>query len=177
MLSAAPATHAGGIEPVQNFNMQPAGQLVSLPHFDLMNVLELVEERQITILLLAPTMAIALLKVPRERPIDWSGMKCVQCGARPVPGELKERFLEATDHWITTLYGMSETARAVDYSPPERTHAQCTDVRLPFTELETRKTDDPRQRAAVSEISEVGEICLRGPLVMKEYSRNPEASE
>ena len=115
MLSAAPATHAGGIEPVQNFNMQPAGQLVSLPHFDLMNVLELVEERQITILLLAPTMAIALLKAPGERPIDWSGMKCVQCGARPVPAELKEIILEATDHWITTLYGMSETARAVDY--------------------------------------------------------------
>lgn len=82
MLSAAPATHVGGIEPVQNLTMQLAGELVSLPHFDPMNALELVEERQITILLLAPTMAIALLKAPRERPIDWSGMKYASSAAR-----------------------------------------------------------------------------------------------
>ncbi len=174
MLSAAPVTHAGGIGPVQNFTMQLAGELVSLPRFDPMKTLDLIEKRKVTILLMAPTMAIALLEAARERPIDWSGMKCVQCGAGPVPAELKERFMQATGHWITTLYGMSETAPAVVYSPPERTLARFTGVPLPFTEVEIRKTDDPHQQAAAGE---VGEICLRGPQVMKEYWRSPEATE
>lgn len=173
MLSAAPVTHAGGIGPVQNFTVQLAGELVSLPRFDPMKTLDLIEERKITILLMAPTMAIALLEAARERPIDWSGVKCVQCGAGPVPAELKARFLQATGHWITTLYGMSETAPAVVYSPSDPTLAECTGVPLPFTQVEIRQIDDPHQRAATGE---VGEICLRGPQVMKEYWGNPEAT-
>jgi long-chain acyl-CoA synthetase len=173
MLSAAPVTHAGGIGPVQNFTVQLAGELVSLPRFDPMTTLDLIEKRKITILLMAPTMAIALLEAARERSIDWSGVKCVQCGAGPVPAELKARFLQATGHWITTLYGMSETAPAVVYSPPDRMVAECTGVPLPFTEIEIRKVDDPHQRVAAGE---VGEICLRGPQVMKEYWRNREAT-
>ncbi len=173
MLSAAPVTHAGGIGPVQNFAVQLAAELVSLPRFDPMKALDLIEERKISILLMAPTMAIALLEAARKRPIDWSGLKCVQCGAGPVPAELKARFLEATGHWITTLYGMSETAPAVVYSPPDRKLANCTGVPLPFTEVEIRRIGDPHQRAAANE---VGEICLRGPQVMKEYWRNPDAT-
>lgn len=173
MLSAAPVTHAGGIGPVQNFTVQLAGELVSLPRFDPMKTLDLIEERKITILLMAPTMAIALLEAARQRPIDWSGVKCVQCGAGPVPAELKARFLQATGHWVTTLYGMSETAPAVVYSPSDRALAEYTGVPLPFTEVEIRKVNDPHQRAAVGE---VGEICLRGPQVMKGYWRNEEAN-
>lgn len=173
MLSAAPVTHAGGIGPVQNFTVQLAGELVSLPRFDPMKTLDLIEERKITILLMAPTMAIALLEAARERPIDWSGVKCIQCGAGPVPAELKVRFLRNTGHWITTLYGMSETAPAVVYSPSDRTLAEYTGVPLPFTEVEIRKVDDSHQRAAAGE---VGEICLRGPQVMKGYWRNQEAT-
>lgn len=173
MLSAAPVTHAGGIGPVQNFTVQLAGELVSLPRFDPMKTLDLIEKRKITILLMAPTMAIALLEAARERPIDWSGVKCVQCGAGPVPAELKARFMQATGHWVTTLYGMSETAPAVVYSPSDRALAEYTGVPLPFTEVEIRKVNDPHQRAAVGE---VGEICLRGPQVMKGYWRNEEAN-
>jgi len=174
MLSALPVTHAGGIGPVQNFTMQLAGELVSLQRFEPMKVLDLIEKRKISILLLAPTMAIGLLEAARERPIDWSGIRCVQCGAGPVPVELKERFLQATGQWITTLYGMTETGPAVVYSPPERTSVQCTGAPLPFTEVEIRKIDDPHQRA---EVGEIGEICLRGPQVMKEYWRKPEATQ
>lgn len=173
MLSAAPVTHAGGIGPVQNFTVQLAGELVSLPRFNPMKTLDLIEERKVTILLMAPTMAVALLEAARERPIDWSGVKCVQCGAGPVPAELKARFLQATGHWITTLYGMSETAPAVVYSPSDRALAEYTGVPLPFTEVEIRKVDDPHQRAAAGE---VGEICLRGPQVMQGYWRNQEAT-
>jgi long-chain acyl-CoA synthetase len=176
MLSAAPVTHVSGVGPIQNFTVHMAGELVSLPRFDPARTLDIIEEHRISVLLAAPTMFVGILQAAAMagRKIDWSFLKSAQCGAAPVSPELKKRFEAETGVWITTIYGMTETSPAAVYSSPAREHVGATGIPLPFTDVEIRAIDDPTKRMPAGE---VGEICIKGPQVMRAYWNRPEATE
>lgn len=174
LLAAAPPTHVVGVGPTQNFTTRFAGELVWMSRFEPNEALRLISERKVSVLLAPPTMYIALLDVTAGTGFDWSNIRSAQCGASPVPLELKQRFQKASGIWITTVYGMTETSPAAVYSSPHPEHAGATGIPLPVTEVDIRSPADPTRRVPAGE---AGEICIRGPQVMKGYWQRPEETE
>lgn len=174
VLAAVPVTHVSGVGPIQNFMVNIAGEMAWMPRFDPAAALDIIAERRITMLMAPPTMFTALLHAAELRgAFDWSSLRNAQCGAAPVPAELKKRFRDVTGLTITTLYGMTETSPAAIYSSPAPQHEGTTGIPLPFTDVEVRSIADPARRAASGE---AGEICIRGPQVMPGYWQRPEAN-
>lgn len=174
ILAAAPVTHVVGVGPLQNFTTRFAGELVWMPRFEPQEALRLIRERNVSVLLAPPTMYVALLEASAGREFDWTNIRSAQCGASPVPLELKQRFQKTTGIWITTVYGMTETSPAAIYSLPLPEHAGATGIPLPMTDVEIRSPADPTRRVPVGE---PGEICIRGPQVMAGYWQRPEETQ
>lgn len=174
VLAAVPVTHVSGVGPIQNFMVNIAGEMAWMPRFDPTAALDIITDRRITMLMAPPTMFTALLHAAELRgAFDWSSLRNAQCGAAPVPAELKKRFRDVTGLTITTLYGMTETSPAAIYSSPAPQHEGTTGIPLPFTDVEVRSIADPARRVAPGE---AGEICIRGPQVMPGYWQRPEAN-
>lgn len=174
LLAAAPVTHVAGLGPMQNFMTRLAGELVWMSRFEPQHALRLIRDRKVSVLLAPPTMYIALLDAAEGTGVDWSNIRSAQCGASPVPLELKQRFQKATGIWLTTLYGMTETAPAAIYSSTLPEHAAATGIPLPLTEVEIRSPGDPTNRVPAGE---AGEICIRGPQVMAGYWKRQQETQ
>jgi acyl-CoA synthetase (AMP-forming)/AMP-acid ligase II len=100
-------------------------------------------------------------------------VKEVTIGAATVPVALLKQvcdFFPNAKVW--NGYGLTEcpsaTSMRVDQFPP-----QMNSIGRPYLNLEVRIMDENRREVPVGTI---GEICLRGPIVMKQYFNNEEAT-
>ncbi|PZQ50431.1 MAG: acyl-CoA synthetase [Rhodovulum sulfidophilum] len=120
---------------------------------------------------MVPTAAARLCQVPVDA--DLSRLRIAFCGSAPMPRELFHRFEAATGTMIIEGYGMTEATCLVAANPPggER---RIGSVGLPFayTEVSIRAADG----AAVMEVEEIGEICVRNPGVDPDVYVDPEQS-
>ena len=173
-LAMTPITHAAGAMIVAV--MAKAGCFVMSKGFDPQRFFELVERHRITCTFLFPTMIYVLLDHPGIEQADCSSLKTVIYGASPMA---PARLIEGMRRWgpvFMQLYGQSEAPNCVtslrksEHDPihhPERL-ASCG---LPTTAVQLALLDEEGREVA---LGEVGEICVRGPLVMTGYWAKPE---
>jgi long-chain acyl-CoA synthetase len=111
-----------------------------------------------------------LLESPDFHRIDFSHLKVTMGGGAAVQRAVAEAWQAATGRPIVQGYGLTETSPIASANP--LTSEQFSDsvgVPLPSTEI-TIRDDEGRPLG----VDEVGEICIRGPQVMKGYWNNPE---
>ena len=138
--------------------------------FDPAEVLKDVAEKRITILSLVPSMYALLVDHPEIGKFDLSSLRrCTSTGG-PLPARVARKFLEITGLPLLERYGCTEAAPAVA-SQVMLGKAVPGTVGLPEpnTIVEIR---DPS--GAVLPPDAPGEICVRGPQVMKGYWNRPE---
>lgn len=92
-------------------------------------------------------------------------------GAKLDLGVMKD--LEALGFTVIEGYGLTETSPVVTFNPVKKRKLGSAGKPLPSVEI---KIMDPVKHEALS-VKEEGEIAIRGPMVMKGYYRNPEATE
>ena len=80
--------------------------------------------------------------------------------------------LEAIGFTVLEGYGLTETSPVVAFNPMKRHKAGSVGIPFPSAEIKIINPDDGRE----SGIGEEGEITIKGPMVMKEYYKNPEAT-
>ena len=120
-----------------------------------------------------PTMIYALLDQP-----GWAraarDLRSVGSGGAQVPRPLIERLMH--DHGVTVVvaFAQSECPMISATLPDEDPALVAETVGRPIPQTEV-KICDPRTGATLR-IGEVGEICVKGPLVMDGYWRMPEAT-
>ena len=112
----------------------------------------------------------ALLNNPNFSKIDFSNLLVSLGGGMAVQRSVAERWKKVTGHSLIEAYGLTETSPAVCINPPDLMEFNGA-VGLPVSSTEISIRNDDGVELAQGE---VGELCVRGPQVMKGYYRKPE---
>lgn len=173
-LITTPISHASGmgIGPT----LMRGGAVVLADGFDPGEFLRAVEKFRITNAFLVPTMIYSLLDYMNEHPeIDVSSIEKLAYGAAPISPTRLAEAIEKFGPVFTQGYGQTEAGTGILQLPS-------ADHRLDRPDL-LASAGRPNPGVAVSirredgteaDPGEVGELCLRGPMVMKGYWKRPE---
>ena len=114
-----------------------------------------------------------LLNTPGFDQLDFSSLKIALGGGMAVQAAVSERWRQLTGRDICQGWGLTETSPVATANRPEETvFTGSIGYPLPSTELSIRDDDGNEL-----EIGQVGEICVRGPQVMRGYWNRPEETE
>jgi len=112
----------------------------------------------------------ALLNNPDFARLDFSHLKAGVGGGMAVQQAVAERWKRVTGRVLLEGYGLTETSPVVCSNPFTLTEYNGSiGLPLPSTEIQIR-ADDGRELP----IGEAGELCVRGPQVMKGYWQRPD---
>ena len=173
-LAMTPITHAAGA--MICAVMLRSGTFVMSKGFEPNRFFELVERHRITSTFLVPTMVYVLLDHPGIATADLSSLELVIYGASPMS---PSRLIEAMKRFgpvFMQLYAQSEAPNTVTVlrqrdHDPERFAHRLASCGSPIAGNQVRLLDDDGREVA---LGEVGEICVRGPLVMPGYWNKPD---
>lgn len=116
----------------------------------------------------------ALLQHPGFARLDFSHLKWAGAGGMALQAAVAQQWNAVTGHSIQEGYGLTETSPVVTMQPAnvEEVFTGTIGLPLPSTEVVIRD-EEGRDLPA----GERGELCVRGPQVMKGYWQRPEATE
>jgi long-chain acyl-CoA synthetase len=113
-----------------------------------------------------------LLHTPGFSTLDFSGFKVAFGGGAPVQQAVSERWQQVTGDYIKEGYGLSETSPVLTFNPiAEKSYRPGIGLPLPSTDISLR--DDAGKEVPVGT---AGELCAKGPQVMRGYWRQPDAT-
>jgi acyl-CoA synthetase (AMP-forming)/AMP-acid ligase II len=175
LVGVLPFFHIYGQTVVLNLGLAKGATIVTMPRFNLDQLLDVIERHGVTWLHVAPPVILALATAPQVEGRDLSKLKLVISGAAPLDAELAGRAEARIGAPIRQGYGLTELSPVshksrlarVDETPPGSVGAL-----IPNTEA---RLVDPETGEDVAE-GEQGEIWVRGPQVMRGYLNNEEAT-
>jgi fatty-acyl-CoA synthase len=172
VLTAAPLFHIGGLNVMTLHSFHVGSCVVLLRNFDPALVLENFEKHRVTHMFGAPAMFLFMSQQPQFAETDLSSIETIVCGAAPVPESLIELW-GARGVSFCQGYGLTETAPFSAFLTPEWAVEKLGSAGQPPIFSDTRIVDAENQPLPVGER---GEICLRGPNIMKGYWNRPDAT-
>ncbi|HLW04514.1 MAG TPA: AMP-binding protein [Azoarcus sp.] len=113
----------------------------------------------------------ALLNHPDFAKIDFSALKITLGGGMAVRRKVAERWREVTGNTLLEAYGLTETSPAVSINPLDLDHYNGS-IGLPLPSTDVSIRDENNHELPPGE---PGELCVRGPQVMRGYWNRPEA--
>jgi long-chain acyl-CoA synthetase len=119
-----------------------------------------------------PTLFISLLNNPDAVNAGLNSVQRFNSGSAPLPVEVIEQFEAMSGAALLEGYGMTETA-AICTSTSALGKRKPGSIGLPMPSTECRIVDLETGKKEVLQ-GETGELCVRGPQVMKGYWNNPE---
>ncbi|MCB1686896.1 MAG: AMP-binding protein [Halioglobus sp.] len=173
MLMATPLSHAAAafFIPV----LQKGGAFYVMQGFSPDGFFDMVEQHRITCTMLVPVMLYFLLDSPRSTTADMSSMETIFYGASPMSPTRLEEGIKKWGQIFYQFFGQSECPMVIanmrrkdhDLSKPHRL-SSCGRP-TPWVHMSLRDPDGNEVAPG-----EAGEICIRGPLIMKGYKDMPE---
>ncbi|UCD97648.1 MAG: long-chain fatty acid--CoA ligase [Chloroflexota bacterium] len=174
VLMALPMFHVYGMVAGMLFGIYTGAALVMIPNpRDVADVLSNAQKYKTTIFPGVPTLYNLINNNPEAQAgkYDLSSIKACISGSAPLMRETKEQFEALTGGVVFEGYGLSEAPTASHCNPllgENRTGS----IGLPLPEVECRivSLDDE-----ITDLStgEVGELVIKGPMVMKGYHNMP----
>ncbi len=175
MLGVLPFFHVFAMTAVMNFSIINALEIIALPRFELDAVLKIIHKKKPHVFPAVPAIYSAINNSPLRKKYDLSSIKYCLSGGAPLPVQVKEKFEENTGCVVIEGYGLSESSPVVCANPVEGENKPASiGFPLPQTIIEII---DPEDKKTHMPIGERGELCIRGPQVMKGYWNKPEATD
>nr|MDQ3056903.1 AMP-binding protein [Pseudomonadota bacterium] len=111
-----------------------------------------------------------LLNTPGFDQIDFSGLKMTLGGGMAVQRAVAERWKQVTGVTLVEAYGLTETSPAACINPMDIAEYNGS-IGLPVPSTDACVKDES---GTILPTGEVGELCIKGPQVMKGYWQRPE---
>jgi len=111
-----------------------------------------------------------LLNTPGFDQVDFSALRMTLGGGMAVQRAVAERWKKVTGVTLVEAYGLTETSPAACINPMDLEEYNGA-IGLPISSTECRVIDAEGKPVAVGE---TGELCVRGPQVMRGYWNRPE---
>lgn len=172
MLIVIPLFHVYGMTVGMLLGALQGSTLILIPKFDPDLLIDAIPRYRPTFFPAVPTLYVSLLNHPKSKETDFSSIKYFNSGSAPLPLDVTERFEALTGCVLRQGYGLSETSPTTHSTTqlglrkPESCGIPFPDTESKIVDIETGTTEMP--------VNELGELCVRGPQVMKGYWNQPD---
>lgn len=169
--TALPLFHVFGLASVSILALSAGASITLLPRFHAETLFDTLIEDELTVVAGVPTMWNALLQVESDR--KPTSLRLALSGGASIAVPIMRKFKERFDATIAEGYGLTETTAFGTFNPwngrivPGSVGLEVPSLDVRVKSLEGEPVPD----------NEVGEICIRGDLVMKGYWNNTSATE
>jgi long-chain acyl-CoA synthetase len=170
-LAALPFFHVFAMNVAMLSALEYGGEIIMMPRFELKDCLKTIDTKRPTFFPAVPTIYTAINNAPDVKKYDLTSIKACFSGGAPLPVETKREFEAMTGCIVVEGYGLSETSPVVCVNPTTGVNKPgSVGLPVPGTIVEIRSPDDN----SLLGVGEKGEICVRGPQVMKGYWNKPQ---
>jgi long-chain acyl-CoA synthetase len=138
---------------------------------DIKGFVETLKKYPFTLFVGLNTLFNALLRNPDFQKLDFSSLHLTSSGGMALTAETANKWKELTGSPITEGYGLTETSPVVCSNQVDAVQYGSVGRTLPDTEC---KVVD--EKGKTLPVGEAGELCIRGPQVMKGYWQRPDAT-
>ncbi|MBU6234226.1 MAG: long-chain fatty acid--CoA ligase [Alphaproteobacteria bacterium] len=172
MLGVIPFFHAFSMTAVLNFGVRLGWEIIATPKFDVEETLKIISKKKPKLFPAVPAIYNAIAQKAAGTKYDLSSIQYCVSGGAPLPVEVKKTFEDLTGAVVVEGYGLSETSPVVCVNPTAGSNAAGS-IGLPVcgTVVEIVSLEDG---VTLMPLGEKGELCVRGPQVMKEYWNKPD---
>ncbi|WP_322814377.1 long-chain fatty acid--CoA ligase [Chloroflexus sp.] len=174
MMAAIPFFHVYGMTVAMIYSIHMGAEIVIVPSpRPIDNVMNVIQHERCTLFPGVPAMYIGIINHPKVNEYNLRSVKACLSGSAPLPMEVQEKFGQLTGGRLVEGFGMTEASPVTHCNPVfgER-RAGSIGIPIPDTEAKVINLDTGQEIPPGSE--ETGELCVRGPQVMKGYWQRPE---
>jgi long-chain acyl-CoA synthetase len=175
-LFTSPLFHVSGCHSTLVVGLLAGIELVMpVGRFDAQQALELIEQHDVTVWATVPTMVWRVCEHPSRHEYDTSSVTAVAFGGSPSADELQRKVCETFPNVKATsnAYGLNESSSVATSITGQDAIERPTSVGPPVPTVEVRIVDELGDEVPTGE---TGEVCIYGPILMKEYWNKPEAT-
>lgn len=174
MMAVLPFFHVFAMTVALNLAIANGFKIIPHPRFDLKAVLADIQAKKPTLLPGVSTLYATINNCPYLNKYDLTSIKFCISGGGPLPVEVKQQFEKITGCILVEGYGLTEASPVTHCNPLFGENVTGSiGLPLPGTITEVVSLED---RTTMLPAGEIGEICIRGPQVMKGYLNQPEES-
>jgi len=174
LICVLPLFHIYGLVVVLNMGLYTGATIVTMPRFELETFLKTAQDYEVSLAHLVPPIVLALSKHPVVDNYRLPKLRTIFSGAAPLGEELTKACMERLGCSVRQGYGMTETSPVTHSSPAPPMTINFGSVGVPAPNTECKIVD--LETGEAQPYGERGEVCVRGPQIMKGYLNNPEAT-
>lgn len=174
MLAVLPFFHVFAMTAIMNFSIVTGLEIIALPRFDLEQALRLIHRRKIQIFQGVPAIYTAINQYPYLKRYDLTSLRYCISGGAPLPVEVKKTFESITGCTVVEGYGLTESSPVACINPAQGEN-RAGSIGLPVSNTIVEIVDPTDGQVLQPDMR--GELCIRGPQVMKGYWKKPEETK
>jgi acyl-CoA synthetase (AMP-forming)/AMP-acid ligase II len=172
VMAVLPFFHIYGMVVIMKLTLASGGTLVTMPRFDLVEFLGLVQKHRATVLPLVPPIVLGLAKHPAVAQFDLSSVRLVFSGAAPLGEEMARAVSAKLGCPVVQGYGMTEASPVTHLSPTRNAPSKPGSIGMVVPNTEVKIVDIVT--GAELGTRQEGELLIRGPQIMKGYLNRPQ---
>jgi long-chain acyl-CoA synthetase len=173
VVGCLPFFHSFGMTSAMNMGIYRGYADVLIPKPEPKTILEAIDKYKATYMPAVPTLYNGMINFPELKNYSLKSIKGCFSGGAPLPMETLRRFEELTGAPICEGYGLTETSPVTHINPYGAVTKPGT-IGLPVSNTDAKLVDVEDYNKEITTPGEPGELCLKGPQIMKGYINRPD---
>jgi long-chain acyl-CoA synthetase len=176
VIGALPFFHSFGLTTVMNAGIFHGYSVALIPKPEPKTILDAIDTYKATYIPAVPTLYNGMINFPDLKKYSLKSLKACFSGGAPMPLDTIKNFEGLTGAQICEGYGLTESSPVTHINPYGGVTKPGT-IGLPVPNTDAKLVDVDDYTKEVTEKGQPGELCLKGPQIMKGYINRPDETE